>query len=393
MQKFQQELSQTQRRSIYLLSTGHLCVDIAQGALPALLPFLISEHGLSFAQAGILVLAMSASSSFVQPVFGYFADRFSKPWFMAMGLLLAGLGISIVGLVHTYSTIALAVAISGFGIAGFHPEGARLANNASGANKATAMSIFSFGGNMGFACGPLLAAGAYMLFGLRGTLLLAAPSFAMAMVLLLQQHQFTSTSSPRVNRSREISAEVSSDSWHAFTMLSMIVILRSVIFYGIVTFLPLFLIHVLGQSEEFGSTMLTVFFGIGAIGTLLGGRLADRFGNHNIIKAGFVVLFPILFLWLHMTTVTTAVIMLVPLAIIYYAPFSAIVVLGQQYLPNRVAFASGVTLGLAVSIGGAVAPFLGKWADVHGVRSALLFVAFLPVLCGLISFLLPARQS
>jgi FSR family fosmidomycin resistance protein-like MFS transporter len=136
--------------------------------------------------------------------------------------------------------------------------------------------------------------------------------------------------------------------------------------------------------------MLTVFFTLGAIGTLFGGRLADRFGNRNVTKVGLLMLFPVLLIWLHTTNIPMAVAMLVPLAIVYYAPFSGIVVLGQQYLPNRVAFASGVTLGLAVSIGGVVAPLLGKWADVHGVQSALLWVSVLPLICAVIALTLPA---
>jgi FSR family fosmidomycin resistance protein-like MFS transporter len=110
------------------------------------------------------------------------------------------------------------------------------------------------------------------------------------------------------------------------------------------------------------------------------------------VKLGFLLIFPTLLIWLHMKTVAMATIMLIPLGLFYYAPFSAIVVLGQQYLPNRVGFASGVTLGLAVSIGGVVAPLLGRWADLHGVQSALLCVAVLPIVCGIVSLGLPAPR-
>lgn len=381
-----------QRRSIAVLSASHLCADIPQGALPALLPFLIAAHGLRFAQAGGLMFAMSAGSSVVQPLFGYFADRLAKPWLMTAGLLLAGLGISVAGVFSTYPMILLAVAVSGFGVAAFHPEGARLANGAAGKNKATGMSIFSSSGNAGFACGPLLCAGIYLLCGLRGTLLLGLPPIIMAFVLMGQLRRFDSSSGQASTADSKLAAAIP-DAWGAFSRLSMLVTLRSIVFYGVITFLPLFWIHVLGQSKAAGSAMLTVFFGLGALGTLSGGRLADRFGKRNILKLGLILLFPMMLIWIHTKSVAMATAMLVPLALIYYAPFSAIVVLGQQYLPNRVAFASGVTLGLAVSIGGVVAPLLGRWADVHGVQSALLWVSVLPLACAILAFTLPAPMK
>ena len=379
--------------AVALLAAGHLCTDIAQGALPALLPFLIYAHGLKFAEAGGLMFAMSAGSSVVQPIFGFFADRLSKPWLMSLGLLLAGAGIAMAGLAAHYWTIMLAMAVCGLGIAAFHPEAARLVNQAAWRNKATAMSIFSFGGNAGFAVGPLLVAGICFLWGLHGTLVLALPPIAMAVILLSQMRHFSAP--PPVIRTDSGGHDTPAipDAWGAFTWLTVLVTLRSIIFYAMITFLPLFWIHVLGKSKETGSAMLTVFFGIGAVGTLLGGRLAERIGYRKIVSLAFVLMLPIFFVWLQTRTVLLASLMLIPLALSFYAPFSTMVVLGQQYLPNRVGFASGITLGLAVSIGGVMAPVLGHWADLHGIHSALLWVSLLPILCIILAFLLPAPPT
>ena len=57
------------------LSAGHLFTDLNQGAVAALLPFLIAERGISLAAAGALVFAATVSSSIVQPLFGIFSDR------------------------------------------------------------------------------------------------------------------------------------------------------------------------------------------------------------------------------------------------------------------------------------------------------------------------------
>lgn len=173
-------------RYLSFLTGGHLCTDLNQGAVPALLPFLISEHGLSFSAAAGLVFAANATSSIAQPLFGHFSDRLSKPWLMPIGVFLAGLGVAMVGVANNYWLIFLAVSISGIGIAAFHPEAVRFANAVAGDKKATGISIFSVGGNAGFAVGPLLTAVLVMAWGLKGTLFLIIPVSIMAVALLSQ---------------------------------------------------------------------------------------------------------------------------------------------------------------------------------------------------------------
>src|SRR5947209_4946710 len=162
------------------LSAGHLCTDIAQGSVPALLPFLIAHDHLSYAAASALVLAATISSSVIQPLFGHLSDRLSLPWLMPLGPALGGLGIGLAGIVPSYGLVFAAVLLSGVGVAAFHPEGSRVANYVSGARRASGMSLFSVGGNVGFALGPVLLTPALLAFGLHGTLLVLAPTWLMA---------------------------------------------------------------------------------------------------------------------------------------------------------------------------------------------------------------------
>jgi FSR family fosmidomycin resistance protein-like MFS transporter len=336
-----------------------------------------------------LIFAASAASSIVQPIFGHFADRLSKPWLMPAGLALAGICMSLVGLMPNYAAMVLIVAMCGLGVAAFHPEGARLVNLVAGERKATAMSFFSIGGNMGFAVGPVLMAGAVLLCGLHGTLLLAIPSLGMAVFLLIWQQGFHVTSALVPGHAAAAAPESKRDAWGAFAGLSFAVVVRSMFFYALLTFLPLYWVHILHKSEGAGGVALTLFITSGLCGTFLGGRLADRFGYLTVMRVGFVLLVPLLFLFVRLTHVPSAMAFLIPFGMIYYAPFSAMVVLGQRYLPNRLGLASGVTLGLAVSIGGAMTPVLGKLADQHGIIRMLTWVGFLPIVVLLSALLLP----
>ncbi|MDP9400534.1 MAG: MFS transporter, partial [Actinomycetota bacterium] len=171
------------RRGLGALALGHLCADLCQGAVPALLPFLATQRGYSYTALGALVLAATVASSVVQPLFGLAADRGERPWLLPGGLVLAGAGIAAAGTVDSYAATFAAIALSGLGVAAFHPEGARFANLASGGRQGRGMSLFAVGGNAGVALGPVLATPLLLVFGLPGTLGLVVPPALAAVVL------------------------------------------------------------------------------------------------------------------------------------------------------------------------------------------------------------------
>src|SRR5437899_1273365 len=172
------------RRGMTVVSAGHLFTDVSQGAVPALLPFLKSHMHLSYAAVSALVLAATISSSVIQPLFGRYSDRRSLPQLMPLGVLFGGLGIALVGVAPNYGLVFLAIVVSGIGVAAFHPEGSRFANYLSGSRRASGMSLFSVGGNVGFALGPVMVTPLLLAFGLHGTLFMAIPTTLMALVLL-----------------------------------------------------------------------------------------------------------------------------------------------------------------------------------------------------------------
>lgn len=81
--------------------------------------------------------------------------------------------------------------------------------------------------------------------------------------------------------------------------------------------------------------------------------------------------------------------MLIPLTCAESLAYSPMVVLGQQSLPNHTGFASGVTLGLAVSVGAILCPILGIIADNYSLTMALYVIAAVGALSMLVSLLLP----
>src|SRR5438876_8412150 len=167
-----------------LLSSGHLATDFANGALPALLPFLKDKFSLSYTAVGAVILASQASSSLIQPLFGLWSDRRGAMWLLPAGVAVAGVGIALAADAPRYWLVLLLVLISGLGSAAYHPEGSKFAGFVSGRKRASGMSWFSIGGNLGFGIGPIATTAVVVAFGLRGGLILAIPGLAVAVALV-----------------------------------------------------------------------------------------------------------------------------------------------------------------------------------------------------------------
>ena len=376
-------------RTVVLLSLGHLVTDINQGALPALLPFFITEYHLSYAAAGFLIFACNIASTVVQPLFGHLADRRPNAWLLPAGIASAGAGLAVTGLVPGYAWACAAVMVSGIGVAAFHPQGARFVNRVAGERKATAMSVFGVGGTLGFAIGPGLVTAALLHWGLPGTAVLALPTTLLA--ALLARHLAATPISVGGSTPHHTggSSTEARDAWGPFARLAAAVVARAVLFFGFNTFVPLYWIHVLGQSKAAGATALTVFALAGVAGNLLGGQLADRFGPTRIAVVGFCILLPLAPALMVVTSVSAALVALALIGFALSTTYSPLVILGQAYLPNHMGLSAGVTLGIAISIGGVATPILGSIADHYGLWTTLAVLSVVPLASAVLALTLP----
>jgi len=372
------------RRALAVLGAGHLCVDLCQGAVPAMLPFLAAERGYSYAALGALVLFSTIGSSIVQPLFGLLSDRIARPWLMPAGLALAGIGIALAGPAPSYGLTALAVVVSGLGVAAFHPEGAKFARLASRERKGRGMSLFSVGGNAGFALGPLLTTPLVLLFGLSGTVALVLFPLAAAVVTTreLGRLRWLEQAQPPAL------ATAGDDDWGAFGRLGGLIALRSGVYFGLQAFMPAYFVAELSSSEATGNAALAIMLAAGAVGTLVGGGLVDRWGARAVLVGTQLLLLPLLVV-LPLVSAAPATVVLGLVGFVTIASFSVTIVLGQAYLPTRVGLASGITLGLAIGLGGVAATALGLIADSAGLHAVLWTIAALPVPAAALALSLP----
>jgi FSR family fosmidomycin resistance protein-like MFS transporter len=360
--------------SISLLAVGHACVDFYQGAVAALIPFFVAERDYTYAVASGIVLAASLLSSVAQPLFGALTDRWAMPWLLPVSTLLGGVGIALSGLSGSYGLTLFFVAVSGIGVAAYHPESARVARLAGGGSH-SAMSWFSLGGNIGFALAPLMVSAAIGHGSLRWTPVLLLPALAGAAlcvpVLRMLARPQSSTAGTKASRS--------ADDVASFVKLSLAVVFRSIVFTGLSTFISLYAQQRIPGSTAAGTIALFLLFLGGAVGSLLGGSLAGRYDRVRVSRWAYLlstaavtgVIYapgPAMFLFVALTSAGL------------YVPFSLQVTLGQDYLRSRIGTASGVTLGLTVSVGGLISPLLGHLADTTTLQTALTPLIAMPAL-------------
>ncbi len=385
-------MSRLDVRSMALLSVAHLVDDYNQSFIPALLPFLIVERHLSHETAATLVFAQAVSSSVVQPAIGMLADRVSMPWLIAVGIALAGFGVGLLGWLPAFPLLIVAALISGFGVAAFHPEAARFANYVAGAKKASGMRWFTVGGNLGFAIGPIFATAAIAAWGLHGTIAAFVPVTIVAVLVAVEVPRLRSFVPAHAMRRKG----QGTDNWGAFGKLSVAVVIRSITYLGLVSFIPLYVVEALHVPPAIGDAALTAFLITGVLGTIAGGPLADRFGRKPIVlvslAATSIVAFALAVFGERIGLVGVVPI-LVMLGFSLYLSQAPMVVLGQEYLPNRLGLASGITLGLAVSLGGMFTPVLGALADREGIVAPVVALGALAALALLVVVTLPSERA
>jgi FSR family fosmidomycin resistance protein-like MFS transporter len=374
------------RSTLLALSLGHGCADLCSGALFALLPFLVVERHYSYAAAGVFALTASVASALFQPLVGAQGDRGEARWLMPAGLILSGLGIGAVGLATSYSLTLLAVAVCSAGVAAYHPEGARWARHASSSRVTADMSVFSVGGGVGYALGPLVVAAALAPLGLHGTLVIAVVPFAAAAAVVVALRRFREKPVGTHELHRE--AQVRSSEWRPFACLVALFCVASAVTIGLITYVPLFLVQARATSPAASNVMTSVLLAAAAAGTLLGGFGAQRLGRRFVLLVPQLLLVPAIAL-LPSLSYDAMIPLMILIGIAMNANMSIALVLAQEYLPAHMGLATGLTIGLCSGAGGLIVAALGLLGDAAGPSSVLYAIAALPVAVAVLASRLP----
>lgn len=365
-----------------LLTIGHFLSDFYVNFLPILLPFAISQLGLSLTLSGMLTMIFSITSNLLQPVCGYYIDRSGYSWLLLWTIPLTAIFICFAGIAPTIPILFAAVTLSGLASSVFHPLASSMTTKVIRPEvKGLAVSVFVGGGNFGFALAPIILTYFFATFSLDAIMWLTLPG------LILTAFYIHSKLYRLPIASGGLTADDAPKWYQSPTLLKLTLVmsLRSWPQYALTTFLPI-LLGARGVELTTIGIMLTVFLLGGAIGGFVGGFLGDRYGYRRCIFTSLVLsIIPCsIFLYLADTSVL-AWIMIFLLGACMQSTVPASVVWAQKIMPQGAAMASGMMLGLSFGLGGVGAAITGVLADHIGLYEALVLtliplVLSLPIL-------------
>lgn len=377
--------------ALLTLMLGHFTNDMLGGVLTLLLPTMKERFDLSNAAVGLVPLAYTGMASLTQPLFGFVSDRYGRRWFASAALLWAAAFVALYGFAPSYPALLAFAALAGVASGAYHPLGASNASIvAEDRYRNVAMSLYTVGGTSGYALGPLVAVGLLALFGARGTALLLVPAAAVAALLLSQMRVVE-----KVRRARQASAGTAAagerPAWGPLGRVMAVAMLRSWVFLSVIQFIPIWYDD-LGFGRGFYGPLVTTIILSGAVGTLIGGALADRLGQRRIVVVSLALAIPALLLFAGLpgryALLTGAL-----FGLACDASLSVTLVMAQRLVPGRVGVTSGVILGLGFITGGIGVPITGRLADAVGIQAALMSLGVLAAIGSLVALTIPREAE
>lgn len=365
---------------VLTVSLAHFLNDTYTSFLAPLLPTLVSRLGLSNTQAGLLAFVQS-TPSLLQPLIGHLADRASLRYFVILTPALAASTMSFLGVAPTFAVVALLVAVAGLSSASFHAAAPAMAGRLSGSRLGRGIGLWTIGGYLGFAVGPLLVAATVKLLTLEGTPWLAIGGWLGSAILYLRLRGVALQPTP----------STATNSWrHGLQGMRPIlipvvglIISRAMSFSATLTFLPI-LLTTQGAALWLAGIALSLVQLTSAAGALLAGSLSDRLGRRPIMLVSLLTS-PVLIVALVSLPGSLKLPVLIGLGLTMPAVHVVLMALMQESCPDNRALATGVLLSLTFVSESVGAVVLGALADLFGLTtafmvSALLFFAGLPLL-------------
>lgn len=403
---------------LLMVSLGHLLNDMFQAVIPAIYPMIKESLGLSFMQIGAITLTNQITSSLLQPLVGYFSDKYPRPYGLVVGMCFTLTGLLLLSVAESFPLVLFSVAFVGIGSSVLHPESSKVARLASGGakgcasreqiqarldsaeaqpalasiGKGMAQSIFQIGGNVGRAIGPIAVALIVIPHG-QGSIRWFALLAVVAIWLLAKIGSWYKKQIALYGRSKSKYdiENVSRLSRHQIivALLVLLILMFSKDFYtaNLQSYLTFYMIDKFGLSVTASQYVLFAYLVSTAIGLLIGGEVGDRYGQKYVIWVSILGSSPFALL-LPYCNLTWTIILVIFVGMVMSSAMSAILVYATELLPGNVGMISGAFFGLAFGLGGIGSALFGWLADNSSIQYVFQLTAFLPLL-GIVTYFLP----
>jgi len=379
------------RKRLFVASYGHFSIDIINSSVPMILTLVSGRFALSIAQIGFGAMMYQISAAMSQPLFGGLTDKLHGRWVGPLGLLWTAVFFAGAALMPTYPLFISCLIVGGLGSGAFHAAGMVNASMSGGSKPTTSTSYFFLGGQSGLALGPIIVGFLVVPLGLAGMPLMALAALPGVVLMFM----YMNDKLPTVSRQVTVTDAAASRNHGAATLLVtafvLFILLRSGTSQGFATLLPSYFSSLGYAPAQFG-LMLGIFSFAGALGTLLGGYLGDRYNRRTIMMMSSIASAPFAYMMLH-TSGAPYIIGAIGAGMFLSMPHSILLVMAQELAPHRRGLVGGLVLGFIFASGSVMAWLEAIVAVQIGLQQVLSIVAFFPVAAGLVAFFLPTKRQ
>lgn len=385
-------MSLFRNKNFLAAALGHLTVDSLNGTRAILLTFLCIPLGLSNTLLGLYTTLYVIIGAIAQPVFGFLADRVGLRRVVAGGILwmavFFALGVAIPG-----RAALLFLVLASMGSGAFHAAGAAqstLAGRSSLTGHETlSASLFFVFGQTGYFLGPII--GGMLLNRWEPVSLTSMATLALITGLWAALYRAPAVM-PENRPVGTTKAPVSAFPWIFILMLALAAGFQAWAQQNVTTFLPKYLSE-LGQTPARYGLLSSLFMAGSALGNLLGGSLADRYGRWKVIAAALSCGALPLFLLGQVGDTFWLIFVIILSGMCNGAAYSALVVLSQRLMPGGIALASGLAMAFIFSSGSLGALVSGNIADKTGLAPIFTLSAVISLAGGLLALGLREKQT
>ncbi len=372
--------TQENKKAVIWLTLGHGMVDSYAGFINPILPFIAAKLGISLAVAACAYSISHLFSSLIQPVFGFFADKLHKRFFIFWGTLMCSFFLSLTGLVHSYLQLVLCLIIGGIGTSFYHPQATGFVVRYSGKNLAKNMSLFIAAGAIGNSLGPVISSSITQFFGLEKL------AFASVWGVIFALMVFVCV--PKIN---VINFEKNQDSFvttikeifknETVRVLIMISVLKSLVVASFSILLPFYWKDMGYNPLQIGIAVF-LFLTVGALGTYLSTKFEKIIGYKKVfyISMGVPFILTMIFvLLMHLSPVLSFVLFILT-GFVTMLSVSINMVMAQKTMPQYKSMISGFIGGFGWGVVGVSLPLIGLGAQHFGIVPTLVVISFVPLM-------------
>jgi MFS transporter, FSR family, fosmidomycin resistance protein len=366
----------------------HTVNDAITAILGALLPTLQVRFDAGPTTLALMVSVFWIASSVTQPVFGALGEDVGLRLIGCVGVLMASTFLSLIGVASELWLVFVLLVVGGLGSAALHPVGTTIAGSQA-TNATLGVGLFTAGGMVGFALGPVVILHVVSTYGIHATVWFAVPGLILGVGvgLLLPKWE----PHPRRPLRRLFDLRLARGPVGLLAVACMCSALAFVSFTGSV---PLWLVHENGYSPDasiIGWT-LSAFAFAGGLGSILGGFLAPRLGPViTIVGAFLLALCPLLAVIASEPGTVLYFVAITLAGILLFVPVPALVIIAQEFVPGAPATASGMVLGLGSAMAGVAYIALGRVQEAVGLTSGILIGFCMVVPAALIALVVLLR--